>query len=65
MTSLNPLFFNKQGKKLSDEGVSYIINKYVVKGRKERPNLFKGSITPHTFRHYGERFKMVSEPTYS
>ena len=42
VSSLNPLFFNKQGKKLSDEGISYIIDKYVVKGREERPDLFKG-----------------------
>jgi len=55
------LFTNKQHKALTRAGVQYIIDKYVDKGRGIRSDYFKGKITNHSFRHYGECFKMVSE----
>lgn len=45
-----PLFFNKQGQKLTRAGVSYIIAKYADKARKLSP-CFPEKITPHIFRH--------------
>jgi integrase/recombinase XerC len=39
------LFFNSKGDKLTDRGVRYIINKYLMKS-----SLMK-NISPHTFRH--------------
>lgn len=46
-----PLFFNKQGRKLSRAGVSYILDKYVSKARSICPELFPKAVTPHTLRH--------------
>ena len=39
-----PLFFNKQGLKLTRQGITYILKKYAVTGETE-------NITPHTIRH--------------
>lgn len=46
-----PLFFNKQGYKLTRAGISYILDKYVTEARIKCPELFPKAVTPHTFRH--------------
>jgi site-specific recombinase XerD len=46
-----PLFFNKQGKKLTRAGISYILNKYITVARFKCPELFPKTVTPHTLRH--------------
>lgn len=45
-----PLFVNKQQKKLSKEGVSYIISTYVEQARHSSP-LVPAKVNPHMFRH--------------
>lgn len=44
------LFINKQYKKLTKEGISYIISKYVSKAREISINIPK-KVNPHMFRH--------------
>ena len=46
-----PLFVNRKGEKLTRAGIQYIIDKYVSTAKKERPDLFRGKITNHSFRH--------------
>lgn len=46
-----PLFFNSWGENLTEQGIAYIIDKYVSKIRNVRPDLFNIKVTPHTFRH--------------
>lgn len=46
-----PLFVNRDCKKLTRAGIQYIINKYVSIAREKSPDLFKGHITNHSFRH--------------
>jgi len=46
-----PLFFNQKMKPLSRWGVSYIINKYVIKLKEEEKLNIDFKITPHVFRH--------------
>lgn len=53
----HPLFFNKQGAKLTRQGITYILKKYTFD---DAPD----NVTPHVFRHYGECRKMVSEPLF-
>ena len=45
------VFTNRSGGKLSRSGVKYILDKYVGKGKKDKPNLFPVNISPHTLRH--------------
>jgi len=45
------LFANSQQNHLTRVGVQYIINKYVERGRKMNPAMFKKNITNHSFRH--------------
>lgn len=45
------LFFNKSHKKLTKEGISYILNKYISKAQKNHNDLFNKKITPHCLRH--------------
>lgn len=45
-----PIFFNKQHKKLTKEGISYIISKYVVQAR-QLTTLVPAKVKPHMFRH--------------
>jgi len=45
-----PLFVNKQHKKLTKEGVSYIISKYVEQAR-QSSTLVPAKVRPHMFRH--------------
>lgn len=46
-----PLFVNRKGEKLTRAGIQYIIDKYVSTAHTQRPDLFKGRITNHSFRH--------------
>jgi len=46
-----PLFFNQKMKHLSRWGITYIINKYVTKLKKEGELNVNFKITPHIFRH--------------
>ena len=45
------LFKNKQKKPLTRAGVDYVLNKYIEIGRKQKPNLFKKTVSPHCMRH--------------
>ncbi|HLX53766.1 MAG TPA: tyrosine-type recombinase/integrase [Aquella sp.] len=45
------LFKNKQQKPLTRAGVDYVLNKYIEIGRKQKPNLFQKTISPHCMRH--------------
>jgi site-specific recombinase XerD len=56
-----PVFFNRQGKKLTRAGVTHIIKKYFAKAKQDGNTLFPDTVSPHVFRHYGERYKMVSD----
>lgn len=47
----HPLFVNHRGEKLTRAGIQYIIDKYVLIARQNRPDLFKTHITSHCFRH--------------
>lgn len=49
--STNPLFFNKQGIRLTRAGISYVLDKYVNLAREHSPELYPDSISPHTLRH--------------
>lgn len=46
-----PLFSNRQGKKLTRGGVSYILSKYVDRANELTPNILSEGITPHCLRH--------------
>ncbi len=45
-----PLFINKQGNKLSKEGIAYIISKYVGSAKRMSAGMPE-KVTPHMFRH--------------
>lgn len=45
------LFKNKQQKPLTRAGVNYVLNKYIEIGRKQKPNFFKKTVSPHCMRH--------------
>lgn len=47
----HPLFFNKRGEKLTNAGVTYILNLYVHNARMLNPTLIPEKISPHTLRH--------------
>jgi site-specific recombinase XerD len=47
----SPLFSNCWGEKLTNQGIAYIINKYVASARLKRPDLIPAKISPHCFRH--------------
>ena len=55
-----PLFSNRSRNKLTRAGIAYIVKKYADEAIKEAPQLFPDKLSPHSFRHYGERYKMVS-----
>ncbi len=46
----HPLFFNRQRKKMTRAGISYILDKYVSKAREKSP-IIPGKVTPHIIRH--------------
>lgn len=46
------LFTNKYGNKITRQGILYIIEKYIKKAKKIKPEIYKSSsISPHSFRH--------------
>jgi len=45
------LFKNKQQKPLTRAGVNYVLNKYIKIGRKQNPNFFQKTVSPHCMRH--------------
>lgn len=47
----DPLFTNRQGKKLTRSGISYILAKYVDKANAKIPNTMSPTLTPHCMRH--------------
>lgn len=49
--SASPLFFNKQGKRLTRAGITYVLDKYVNLAKGYLPELYTDSISPHTLRH--------------
>lgn len=46
-----PLFVNRQSKKLTRGGVSYILNKYVSRVNETASETLPGDLTPHALRH--------------
>jgi len=51
LTKNDPLFFNRQGMKLTRGGVSYILKKYVDQANSSDPGKIPPSLTPHCLRH--------------
>lgn len=49
--SNKPLFVNKNGRKLTNAGIAYIINMYASPARVLRPDLIPDQLSPHSFRH--------------
>ena len=47
----DPLFLNKSGKKLTRQGISYIVKKYAAMARNTNNTLIPKDVHPHTFRH--------------
>lgn len=46
------LFTNKYGNKITRQGIFYIIEKYINRAKKVKPEIYKNtSISPHSFRH--------------
>jgi site-specific recombinase XerD len=56
----HPLFTNNQHRKLTKEGVAYIVAKYAESARKISA-IVPPKVKVHMFRHYGERYKMVRD----
>jgi site-specific recombinase XerD len=54
-----PLFVNHQYRKLTTEGIKFILNKYVSSARAVS-SIIPDKVTPH-LRHYGASYKMVSD----
>ena len=46
-----PLFTNNRGEKLTNSGVTYILNLYANNARMLKPELIPEKISPHTLRH--------------
>lgn len=46
-----PVFFNRQGKKLTRAGVTHIVKKYFAKAKQDGDTLFPDTVSPHVFRH--------------
>lgn len=46
-----PLFANNRGGRLTNSGVTYILNMYVTNARVLKPELIPDRISPHTLRH--------------
>jgi len=55
-----PLFANNRNEKLTNSGVTYILNIYVQNARTLRPDLIPEKISPHTLRQYVECYNMGS-----
>jgi site-specific recombinase XerD len=46
-----PLFSNNRGEKLTNSGITYILNMYAHNARMLKPELIPDKISPHVFRH--------------
>lgn len=57
----SPLFPNRFGKPMTRSGVGKQLRSAVTMARKRCPSLKGKKVSPHTIRHYGERYKMVSD----
>jgi site-specific recombinase XerD len=57
----SPFFCNRVKEKLTRAGVAYILDKYVNEARLSAPDLIPERVSPHIFRQYGERDKVVRE----
>jgi site-specific recombinase XerD len=49
--SQRPLFSNNRGGKLTNSGITYILNTYAHNARMLKPELIPDKISPHTLRH--------------
>ncbi len=47
----DPLFLNKSARKLTRQGISYIVKKYSTMAREQDCSLIPKTVHPHTFRH--------------
>ena len=47
----DPLFLNKSGKKLTRQGISYIVKKYAAMAMDKNSTIIPKNVHPHTFRH--------------
>jgi integrase/recombinase XerD len=45
-----PLFTNRSKTKLTDTGITYILKKYIALAKKDTPQMFKDSVSPHMLR---------------
>jgi site-specific recombinase XerD len=46
-----PLFSNNRGEKLTNSGITYILNLYASNARRINPELIPEKVSPHTMRH--------------
>ncbi len=46
-----PLFLNARGRRLSRDGVEYLLRKHVIQAAEKCPSLTKKRVTPHVLRH--------------
>lgn len=51
LTKNDILFTNKSGDKLTQKGISYILNKYIDRAKINFPEYFNCRISPHSLRH--------------
>ena len=55
------LFLNARGAPKTRSGFEYVLKKHVKEAENRCTSLEKKRISPHVLRHYGERYKMVSD----
>ena len=51
LTPESPLFFNRNGERLTRQGIRYIIRKYSKAANEAAPGIIDGSVYPHRMRH--------------
>ncbi|RLB99545.1 MAG: integrase [Deltaproteobacteria bacterium] len=56
-----PIFTNSRNCKLTRAGVAHILARHVKSMSTKDSHFVPKSVSPHTLRHYGERYKMVRE----
>lgn len=49
--SEEPLFCNRNGKRLTRAGIAFILSKYVEKAKNDSPEMFTVTVHPHVLRH--------------
>jgi len=55
------LFLNANGAPITRFGIRYVTNKYKVAAQEQCPSMKTKKVSPHTIRHYVERYKMVRD----